>query len=310
MIKNPELINAINNKKLSVDRISFATTRKCNLECAHCFRGDAQKEDMVETVPETALSAFSTVGSIDVTGGEPLIVTRSLEQLHNAIRDTKTKFNKLNIITNGTVYNKKAFEILESIGGMAQSGGGVSVGISDNIWTDEAIKKIGYTKEQIIENMNKLKQAFPSFDVHRHDRVRVPVYGGRAKGKMNGGIEFRGRETGISFSDGLTENGDFLLDNLYLDTRGNVVQRYLDYNDSDKENYGNILDTRLQDILIKHGVGDVTLPENERLDPATKEAREREQLMQFLERLGYAVMLPQDVVINGKRLGDENTAGQ
>jgi len=36
----------LNKPKLTFESLAIETTRRCNMKCAHCFRGDAQNVDI------------------------------------------------------------------------------------------------------------------------------------------------------------------------------------------------------------------------------------------------------------------------
>lgn len=57
-------------KKISGD-IIFEVTRRCNMICLHCLRGDAQNVDMSMETVDKALDQIEYMTSITFSGGEP-----------------------------------------------------------------------------------------------------------------------------------------------------------------------------------------------------------------------------------------------
>lgn len=59
---------AVEGHALPFRRMMFEITRRCNLCCAHCFRGDPQNVDISEEIIDRSLDQISSCFSFDVTG--------------------------------------------------------------------------------------------------------------------------------------------------------------------------------------------------------------------------------------------------
>lgn len=77
-------------------------TRRCNLACTHCLRGNAQAKDMSEG------TLWNTLRKLDfdylgVGGGESLITDKYIRRLRNAILQTNAyqHLNNVYMVTNG-----------------------------------------------------------------------------------------------------------------------------------------------------------------------------------------------------------------
>ena len=66
-------MNTKQDKKLSFANLAIEVTRKCNMHCAHCMRGDAQNADISEGKLSKFLSQVNFIGSLTITGGEPTL---------------------------------------------------------------------------------------------------------------------------------------------------------------------------------------------------------------------------------------------
>ena len=59
--------------KLAFNDLSIEITRRCNLACQHCMRGEAENLDMSNEVIDQLLDRTSEIGYLGITGGEPLL---------------------------------------------------------------------------------------------------------------------------------------------------------------------------------------------------------------------------------------------
>lgn len=78
-------------------------TRRCNLQCSHCLRGEAQGKDMSETTIWHALRTLGGQGYIGIGGGESLMSDKHLRKLRNAVLQTGEykSLETLYLVTNG-----------------------------------------------------------------------------------------------------------------------------------------------------------------------------------------------------------------
>lgn len=74
------------------------TTRRCNMRCPHCLRGNPQNKVMTKEILRKALSNFSYISTVTFTGGEPTLPTGLL-----AIYDFMDVCNELGIFV-GSFY--------------------------------------------------------------------------------------------------------------------------------------------------------------------------------------------------------------
>ena len=57
--------------KMKISKISIEVTRRCNLKCAFCCRGDAQDMNMKEEYIDSILNQVEEIDHLTFTGGEP-----------------------------------------------------------------------------------------------------------------------------------------------------------------------------------------------------------------------------------------------
>lgn len=87
-------------------RISFyslilETTRRCNMACSHCLRGDAQELDMTEEMLPLILRDVASIDNLTFSGGEPSLNVPFIRQTLNFCRSHKIPVYGFYLVTNG-----------------------------------------------------------------------------------------------------------------------------------------------------------------------------------------------------------------
>ena len=254
MIINKDTIDAIKRKELRVINLGFETTRRCNLACAHCYKGDAQPVDIDPQVPMKVFEYFNYFDIIHLYGGESQLNPAGLQHINNAIKEHKVKFNELSFVTNGTIINKEFFEILKETQSLSRHKKSPVISISNTHFHDEAIKNIGLTRKDITTNCRKLRNSYPDFlfierSAYTQEETGYYVKNvGRAKDFKNTIQRMHKTEMDISeFSD-----KRFLFSQFNTDAKGNVIERMQEYETGDTKKFGNVLTTPMEEILIEH----------------------------------------------------------
>lgn len=236
----------LENKKLKVDKLSLEVTRRCDLKCRHCFRGDAQNVDMNPNIIDTVFSQISEIGELIFTGGEPFIALKQIIIAFYIANIYGVKINSWQIVTNGTIVNKTTLEALFNY-------------LNQNFPHCKGLIAISYDKYHMNE-INRLK-----IDAS----TKWEVLKSMCK-KYN--IKFELNEIKRIFSIGRAENlpecvsttyllleNNFIKDYdglnntlnacLEISAKGDVIRPNCTYEKADMTAYGNVLQRSLQDII-------------------------------------------------------------
>ena len=83
-------------------------TRRCNLKCKWCSKGEPQNLDITTEIIDKTLNEVSDyyINCIRVTGGESFLVPELVTYLIDKIIDKKIKINMIHIISNATIINE------------------------------------------------------------------------------------------------------------------------------------------------------------------------------------------------------------
>lgn len=87
--------------KLAVRDLCIEVTRRCNMNCAHCMRGDAMNQDLNPTLLNKLFSHLASASTITPTGGEPSLNPNVLLQIRDAIIKHDVHVEGIYLVTNG-----------------------------------------------------------------------------------------------------------------------------------------------------------------------------------------------------------------
>lgn len=100
--------------KIFVENLSLEVTRRCNMGCAHCLRGNAEDMDMSRETIDQVLEQVDMIGQVTFTGGEPSLNMDAIRYFFAQAR----KYGKLPrsffVATNGKANQEElAMELLK-----------------------------------------------------------------------------------------------------------------------------------------------------------------------------------------------------
>lgn len=86
---------------LRVDSLSIEITRRCNMACAHCLRGDARDMDIKPVWLDRLFSQIEEVGCLTFSGGEPSLNVSAMTFARKICADRKIPVANFYVVTNG-----------------------------------------------------------------------------------------------------------------------------------------------------------------------------------------------------------------
>jgi len=72
-------------KKVATDNLVLEVTRKCNMNCAHCLRGNAEDKDISFDLIDILLDNIDSINMITFTGGEPSLNVKALKYFREQV---------------------------------------------------------------------------------------------------------------------------------------------------------------------------------------------------------------------------------
>lgn len=102
-----------NMEKFSFGKLDIEITRRCNLHCEHCMRGEAQNIDMSYDTIDNILDQVCAIDKLQVTGGEPFIAKDKILYLYEQIMKRKIIVLETQIVTNGMMIDEDISEMFK-----------------------------------------------------------------------------------------------------------------------------------------------------------------------------------------------------
>lgn len=87
--------------KIKAQELILEVTRKCNMHCFNCPKGDAQNQNMSEKVLKRIFDLFSEINQIIYTGGEPSLNTDIMQKSIDIMRREDIRPDSFVVFTNG-----------------------------------------------------------------------------------------------------------------------------------------------------------------------------------------------------------------
>ena len=93
--------------------ISIELSRKCNLDCAHCMRGNSENLSISVDLLNKFFDEVKSTNVLVIFGGEPFMCYEEIKSLIDVIKNKKVLVSSVVIVTNGTIYDKRIYKLLE-----------------------------------------------------------------------------------------------------------------------------------------------------------------------------------------------------
>lgn len=150
----------INEYNIRIDNLIIEVTRKCNLHCDHCLRGEAQNIDMCLTYIDTLFEKIDSIGVLTFSGGEPSLNVPKMVSILELAKSHNIDIGNFYLATNGTNSSNEFIHFLIDM----------FLYCSDNEITQVQISNDCYHDiDEIEENRDRLKCLKFVSDKFKHD---------------------------------------------------------------------------------------------------------------------------------------------
>jgi len=91
----------INTYIMKIGNLIVEVTRKCNIYCDHCLRGEPMNVNMKKEYIDSLLNQVDSIGSVCFSGGEPTLNLSIMEYFLDQCKDRRIDIGSFYIVTNG-----------------------------------------------------------------------------------------------------------------------------------------------------------------------------------------------------------------
>ncbi len=99
-------------KKILYRNAMLEITRRCQLKCAHCLRGDAQNLDMSEEIIDAFLEQTAGIECLFFTGGEPTLAVEKMQYVLEQMIERNIPLYAMEYFTNGVEFPENLEDFL------------------------------------------------------------------------------------------------------------------------------------------------------------------------------------------------------
>ena len=102
-------MNQNQKSKTLIGSLAIELTRRCNLNCIFCCKGEPQNIDISKEIIDKTISEMKNIyiHQLRLSGGEPFLASNEITYLINQIIDKKIEIGSVCIFTNGTIRNSQ-----------------------------------------------------------------------------------------------------------------------------------------------------------------------------------------------------------
>lgn len=134
-------------KKILTDHLGIELTQRCNLNCSHCFRGEARNVNISREIIEKVFDEVKYARTLDLSGGEVFLAYDQLKMVLEIAKQKRTEIESCSMLTNGTIYDERIYKLLEE-----HFGSNYQISISDDEYHQKSISRIYGKNIQESEN--------------------------------------------------------------------------------------------------------------------------------------------------------------
>lgn len=152
-------------KEKYLKSLSFELTRRCNMKCEFCCKGDSQNIDITPEIIDKTLQEFKdfNIVSLRINGGEPLLNKQGLIYLIDEIIRIDFKIYECFMFTNGTIKDNEIKQALIKLGNHCKK-------CADSDWGKKILIHKSNTYEPLY-NINSYVSIIISTDFHDNRNI-------------------------------------------------------------------------------------------------------------------------------------------
>lgn len=236
--------------------ISIELSRRCNLDCAHCMRGNSENLSISVDLLNKFFDEVKSTNVLVISGGEPFMCYEEIKSLIDVIKNKKVLVSSVVIVTNGTIYDKRIYKLLE------ENFEQIEINISIDDYHLESIGKRYNTQKKsdnpwlhpvslddIITNLELHKKSIYFGSIYREHKYLIDT--GRASNLDKPKKPFDA--LGYFYTD-CVKNFIIAGPQIYLDALGYITDGNSEYASRKEISLGNIKENTVSELLLKNAI--------------------------------------------------------
>ena len=229
---------------MTVDNLTLEVTRRCNMNCAHCLRGDAQNLDMNKEIVDKVLEDIECINQVFFTGGEPSLNIPIMDYFFEQAIKKGITIGSFGLVTNG---KEKQRELVDFIAEHISD-------IEDMEYCYVALSRDQY-HDPVDKNLLKAFSFYSDDKEQNFGKKRGLLAEGRAADIDNAKPE---RVWNNELDVEEWENTVYVQDMLYISANGNVLSGCdFSYDHGDQISLGNLFEDSLLKIVKREAKQEV-----------------------------------------------------
>ena len=223
--------------------LMLEVTRQCNMQCAHCMRGDAQDVKMTQEVISKLLSSVTEIEHLTITGGEPSLAPEVIGWIVKYIRAKNIKLGSFFCATNARKYSERFVEHLNDLYVLSENPNNCVLTISvDQFHENQSKKAMEQYRSLFYYKAEKEKYFLPKGEILSEGRAAQNGLGRFQMPAQSNIYEYLLHVCRFDVGD-----------RVYVNALGDVLLNAdMSYESQDKYKLGNILSDSLETIMREH----------------------------------------------------------
>ncbi len=233
-------------------------TRRCNMQCEHCLRGEAQSMNMSDKVIHSLMSRVDHIPHVTFSGGEPTLNVHAIRKFYEYMRWRNVEVGSFYVVTNGKIASRSLVSVLNDMYDLCTD-------------RDEEMCRLAVSQDYYHERydpktgLKRLPSIYQDLPYYRpEDKKDInPKYiinEGRAYWNGIGMVNREAEGWEVSYCA-----GEFYIQNtIYISANGNInLGCDFSFDRCDEEAIGNILDDKMLEDHIPYEVRQAAIKEQE-----------------------------------------------
>lgn len=125
------------NPKITIDNLILEITRKCNMKCRHCLRGNCQNKNITKELMEKVLSQINSIHCVVFGGGEPTLNLDAISDFIEIANLYNVEVGNFYIVTNAKVFKQRLINLCEELWNFCFDNEISGLAISDDLFHRE-----------------------------------------------------------------------------------------------------------------------------------------------------------------------------